>query len=261
MTILELVLIGLLVGAFVGISGVGGGSIMTPVLILVAGINPLVAVGTDLLYSVPTKIFGAFLHSRQQTLDWRIVRALLWGGIPGAIAGVALLHVLRRTVDLGALNAIVKHSVGVALFVAAASLLYSLIVSHKTGRLQTASHTSAGGDRTIWLVAAGATVGFFVSLTSIGSGSMTLPLLLLLAPVVGIRRLIGTDIAFAAFLIPVAAFGHATLGDINYRVALALLAGSLPGVFIGSRLCKYLSEVWLRPAIATVLVIAGSRLI
>jgi len=234
---------------------------MTPILILVLGINPLVAVGTDLLYSVPTKIFGAFLHNRQRTLDWKIVRSLLYGGVPGAIAGIVVLFALRRAVDITALNTIVKHAVGIALFIAAASLMYSLIASRRAIAVAPLQEGTIDDRRVVWLAVAGAIVGFFVSLTSIGSGSMTLPLLLLLAPMVGIRRLIGSDIAFAAFLIPVAALGHATLGDVNYRVALALLCGSLPGVFIGSRLCKYLSEVWLRPAVAMVLVIAGSRLL
>lgn len=104
-------------------------------------------------------------------------------------------------------------------------------------------------------------MGFFVAVTSIGSGAMTMPLLLLIVPFVGIRNLVGSDIAYAAFLIPLAAFGQIALGNVNYSIVFALLAGSLPGVYIGSRLCKYLPEVWLRPAVATVLVIAGWRLI
>src|SRR5579883_2363161 len=107
----ELVLAGLVIGTFIGVSGVGGGSIMTPVLMLLLGVNPLVAVGTDLLYSVPTKIFGALLHSRQRTMDWRVIKGLLWGGIPGVVLGVALLYVLRHTMDVTTLNALVKRSV------------------------------------------------------------------------------------------------------------------------------------------------------
>ena len=256
----ELVLAGLVIGIFVGVSGVGGGSIMTPVLMLVLGVNPLVAVGTDLLYSVPTKIFGAFLHAKQRTMDWRVVRALLFGGIPGVLAGVAALYVLRHTVDVRALNEFVKHAVGVALIVSAGSLVYGLFKARNATRDVVSVETPIERRRPA-LFAAGAVVGFFVALTSIGSGAITMPLLLLIVPFIGVRRLVGSDIAFAAFLIPVAALGHITLGDVNYGVAASLLIGSLPGVFIGSRLCKNLSEVWLRPAVAMVLVVAGTRLI
>ena len=256
---IELVGIGLVVGAFIGISGVGGGSIMTPVLILVLGINPLAAVGTDLLYSVPTKILGGFLHNRQETIDWKIVRALLWGGVPGAVAGILLLFLMRHYFDLATLTHAVKVAVGCALFVSAGFLVYSILL-----RGNRFADDEDGSDLTPGtiggLTAAGAGIGFFVSLTSIGSGAMTLPILLLLARRVRIRKLIGSDIAFAAFLIPVAAAGHGALGDINYGIALNLLLGSLPGVYIGSRLCKYLAEIWLRPAVAMVLVIAASRM-
>jgi uncharacterized membrane protein YfcA len=255
----ELVVIGLIIGTFIGISGVGGGSIMTPVLILVLGINPLVAVGTDLLYSVPTKILGAVMHARQQTIDWRIVRALLIGGIPGVILGLVLVLVLRHAMDLAALTVIVKRMVAVALFISAFSLMYSLIIRRAIVPVEETADL-LDRRRTLLMTAGGALIGLFVALTSIGSGAMTLPMLFLLVPFVGIRKLVGTDIVFAAFLIPLAAAGHWSVGDVNLPVAFSLLAGSLPGVYIGSKLCKVLPEVWLRPALATVLVIAGTRL-
>lgn len=258
-TVLELAGIGLVVGTFIGISGVGGGSIMTPILILVLGVNPLVAVGTDLLYSVPTKILGAVLHARQRTVDWQIVAKLLLGGVPGAIFGLILLYVLRHDLNIAAMTVFVKRAVGAALFVSAAALAYSIIARRKMG-----SDSAGNGDlkrRTLPVALSGAAVGFFVAVTSIGSGAMTMPLLLLIVPFVGIRRLVGSDIAYAAFLIPLAAFGQIALGNINYAIAFTLLAGSLPGVYLGSRLCKHLPEVWLRPAVATILVIAGWRLI
>jgi uncharacterized membrane protein YfcA len=266
MMFIELVLAGLGIGTFIGVSGVGGGSLMTPILILIMGVNPLVAVGTDLLYSVPTKIFGAVLHAKQQTLDWRVVRCLLYGGLPGVVAGIVLLWVLRHSVDMQALSVWVKRGVGIALIVSAVSLVYSVLRYRNTA--QHALHQADGAalvplpdNRKPELIASGAVVGFFVALTSIGSGAITLPLLLLIAPFIGLRRLVGSDIAFAAFLIPVAAFGHIALNDVNYPVAAALLVGSLPGIFIGSRLCKKLPELVLRPAVAMVLVFAASRLV
>ena len=265
MMFIELVMAGLLIGTFIGVSGVGGGSLMTPILILIMGVNPLVAVGTDLLYSVPTKILGAALHARQGTLDWRVVRCLLYGGLPGVIAGIALLWVLRHSVDMQALSVWVKRGVGIALIVSAVSLVYSVlryqITTQPKQQRAEVEILPVAGNRKRALIASGAVVGFFVALTSIGSGSITLPLLLLIAPFVGLRRLVGSDIAFAAFLIPVAAFGHIALKDVNYPVAAALLLGSLPGIYLGSRLCKRLPELWLRPAVAMVLVFAASRLV
>jgi uncharacterized protein len=259
MAFIELAAIGLVVGLFIGISGVGGGSIMTPLLILLLGVNPIVAVGTDLLYSVPTKILGAILHARQRTVDWQVVTKLLWGGIPGAVLGLVLLYALRHDLNTAAMSIFVKRAVGVALFVSAAALAYSIIARRKMS-----SEARSDGDlrgRTPIIALSGAAVGFFVAVTSIGSGAMTMPLLLLVIPFIGIRRLVGSDIAYAAFLIPLAAVGQIMLGNINYPIAFTLLAGSLPGVYIGSRLCRHLPEVWLRPAVATVLVIAGLRLI
>ncbi len=256
----ELVLIGLVIGIFTGMSGVGGGSIMTPVMILFLGINPLVAVGTDLFYSIPTKIVGALIHTQQRTVDWGIVRCLLLGGIPGVLLGTVLLYTLRNDTNALMFTLLVKRGVGVALFASAAAVAYSTIARRNLDASTEIQRTSS--QRRTWpLVACGAVVGFFVVLTSIGSGAMLMPLLLLIAPIVGIPRLVGSDIAYAAFLIPSAALGHAALGDVNYDIALSLLIGSLPGVFIGSRLCKTLPDMYLRPALAMILVVAGSRLL
>jgi uncharacterized membrane protein YfcA len=259
-TFAELVAVGFVIGTFVGVSGVGGGSIMTPILMLLLGVNPLVAVGTDLLYSVPTKILGAFVHARQRTIDWRIVRALLYGGLPGAMLGLVLMYAARHFVDAQILSLAVKRCVGVALFVSAGSLAFGAL-SYRGGRAAERPVQDIGRPRAAVLAMCGGLVGFLVALTSVGSGSITMPLLLAIVPFVGLRRLVGCDIAFAAFLIPLAAFGHAALGDVNYPVALCLLVGSLPGVLVGSRLCGRLPQMWLRPAVAVVLVAAGSRLI
>lgn len=254
---LELIVIGFFVGILVGMSGVGGGSIMTPLLILVLRINPLLAVGTDLLYSVPTKIYAALLHRRERTVDVQLVKRLCLGGIPGAVVGLLSLVVLRRYVDLAILNALVKHAVGLALLTSAVAIVGSLFL-----------HKTVPPTRIEWkyglsmrVVAAGAVVGFLVALTSIGSGSVTLPLLYLILPYVGLRQLIGSDIAFSALLIPVAALGHLSMGDINFAIVVSLLIGSLPGVFIGSKLCRMLPDFWLRPAVAVVMGLAGARLV
>jgi uncharacterized membrane protein YfcA len=256
----ELVLIGLVVGVLVGLTGVGGGSIMTPMLVQVLGVNPLVAVGTDLLYSVPTRLYGAFLHRKQGTVNPEIVKALLWGGLPSSLAGLAALYWLRHHVDLKLVELWTKHAIGIALFLAAAMILARPLFKRRELKISQGPFAWSPGQRARVMLL-GAVVGLVVTLTSIGSGAVTLPLLSLTLPLVGLPELIGSDIAFAAFLIPAAAVGRWTMGDVNVGLALTLLVGSLPGVLIGSKLCGRLSQTWLRPAVAVTLVFVGTRLI
>jgi uncharacterized protein len=255
----RLALIGLVVGFLVGLSGVGGSSLMTPLLILVLGVKPLIAVGTDLAYSVPTKLLGAYVHRGQGTVDRRTVLYLSLGGIPGAVLGLVVLSALRTHLGLSRLNELLKHGVGLLLLLVAAAILLTPLLRRRHGQPPAPglSWTSALKVR---VVALGAVVGMLVSLTSIGSGSITVPALYLLLPRLGLRRLVGSDVAFAALLIPVAALGHLQMGSVNVALAANLVLGSLPGVFIGSKLCARLPDSWLRPALAGVLFFAGSRL-
>lgn len=258
---LRLVLIGLVVGLLVGLSGVGGSSLMTPLLILVLRVNPLVAVGTDLMYSVPTKLLGAYVHWRQNTVDRRVVLYLCLGGVPGAILGLAALVALRSYIGLATLNGLIKHGIGVLLLLAALAILLTPLLSRlsrKNVRPPALPWTPPMKGRTLAL---GGVVGFFVSLTSIGSGAIAVPILYILMPRLGLRRVIGSDVVFAAVLVPVAAAGHLGLGSVNLGISATLLLGSLPGVFIGSKLCAGLPDVWLRPAIAGTLIWAGVSLV
>jgi uncharacterized protein len=255
----ELVLVGLIVGVLIGMTGVGGGSIMTPLLI-VLGFNPLIAVGSDLLYSVPTKLYGAFLHRQQGTVNPQIVKALLWGGLPAAVAGLALLFWLRHHVDIKIVELWTRHAIGVMLFPAGAMILAQPFFRKSQPQASMQSFAWAPGRRAR-VIALGALVGFIVTLTSIGSGAVTLPLLVVALPLVVLPELIGSDIAFAAFLIPTAALGRWTMGDVNVGLAVNLLIGSLPGVYIGSKLCTRLHANWLRPAVAVTLIFVGTRLI
>jgi uncharacterized protein len=258
----ELILIGLLVGTIVGLTGVGGAAIMTPLLVLALKINPLVAVGSDLLYSVPTKLYGAYLHNRQGTVNWAITRALLTGGIPAALFGVGLLYVLRTHFDVAIITAWTRKTIGVALFVAAVVMFIRPFLRRVALRSAQSDEGFAWtASQRFRVIAVGAAVGLVVTITSIGSGSITLPLLTLLLPAVGLSELIGSDIAYAAFLIPTAAVGRWTMGDVNLLLVVNLLIGSLPGVYIGSKLCGRMQTRWLRPAVALTLVFVGSRLI
>lgn len=257
---IELILVGLIVGFLVGLTGVGGGSVMTPLLVQVLKVNPLVAVGTDLLYSVPTRLYAAFLHRKQGTVRPDIVKALLWGGLPSSLAGLGLLFWLRHHVDVALIESWTRRAIGVTLLLAAAMILAQPWLKRLELR-EFNEHIDWSPGRRARVVSIGAVVGLIVTLTSIGSGAVTLPLLALALPLVGLPELIGSDIAFAAFLIPAAAFGRWTMGDVNVGLALNLLIGSLPGVYVGSRLCSRLHARWLRPAVAVTLIFVGARLI
>jgi uncharacterized membrane protein YfcA len=254
---LRLSLAGLIVGIFVGLSGVGGSALLAPVLILLLGVKPTLVIGTDLLYSVPTKIFAAVLHFRQGTIDWAVTRMLLLGGVPGAIGGIALFGVLKAHLDVDVFETVLRHGIGVAILLASAGSLL-LIFRRNTPKSDSPDRLPM---RPVAIAAIGAVVGVLVSLTSVGSGSITLPLLILTLPAIAMRRLIGSEIAFAAFLVPIAAVGQGTFGNVSWTMAGALLVGSLPGVWIGARLCNWLGDAWLRPAIVVVLAFAGSRLL
>ncbi|MGB8521215.1 MAG: sulfite exporter TauE/SafE family protein [Candidatus Tumulicola sp.] len=257
---IELVLIGLIVGFLVGLTGVGGGSIMTPLLVSVLRVNPLTAVGTDLLYSVPTRLYAAFLHRQQGTVNSHIVKALLLGGLPSSFAGLALLFWLRHHVDIVLIELWTRRAIGVTLLLAAAMILAQPWLKRLELRTWTPEFEWRPRQKAR-VMTIGAVVGFIVTLTSIGSGAVTLPLLALAMPLVGLPELIGSDIAFAAFLIPAAAFGRWTMGDVNVGLAMSLLIGSLPGVYLGSKLCRRLHARWLRPAVAVTLLFVGVRLI
>ena len=257
---IEIVLVGFVVGTIVGLTGVGGASIMTPLLILVLKINPLVAVGSDLLYSVPTKLYGAFLHNKQGTVNPEIVKALLWGGMPASLVGLGILFWLRHHVDVKALELATRHAIGLVLFIAAVVILVQPFLWRRALPTATEGFEWRPGQR-VRVIVIGAIVGLIVTATSIGSGSVTLPLLSLSLPFVGMSTLVGSDIAFAAFLIPAAAAGRWSMGDVNLPLVLKLLIGSLPGVYIGSKLCGRLSQSWLRPVVAVTLVFVGTRLI
>jgi hypothetical protein len=254
---LRLSLAGLVVGIFVGLSGVGGSALLAPMLILLLGVKPTLVIGTDLLYSVPTKIFAAVLHFRQGTIDWSVTRMLLVGGVPGAIGGIAIFGLLRAHLEVDVFETVLRHGIGIAILLASAGSL--LLIFRPVTPVAESSRSLP--ERPIAVAAIGAIVGMLVSLTSVGSGSITLPLLLLTLPAIAMRKLIGSEIAFAAFLVPLAAVGQSSFGNVSWSMAGALLVGSIPGVWIGAKLCSWVGDAWLKPTIVIVLAFAGSRLL
>ena len=236
---------GFLVGVVAGISGIGGSALLAPLLILVLGVKPTIAVGTDLVYSVPMKLLAAFAHVRQGTFDAAVIRGLSIGGVPGTVLGLAAFWLLRTYVGTAQLDRLERHAIGIVIL----------------GRLAERLAQRPPRTRAPWTIAIGAVVGFLVALTSIGSGSITLPLLMLTLPTIGLRSLIGSEIVFGAIIIPIAALGHSSFSNVDWQLALDLALGAVPGAYLGVRLCGLLGDSWLRPAVMCILAYAGFKLL
>jgi uncharacterized protein len=252
------VISGFAVGAIVGITGVGGGSLMTPLLVLLFGVAPATAVGTDLLYAAITKSGGTFVHARRGNVDWRIVRLLAVGSLPAA--GLTLFLVSRFAAGgLGGSSKFITFSLGVALMLTAVALVFRQ-------RLQgwTQSHdvdTLPSYRRSRLTVLTGATLGTLVSLSSVGAGALGVTALFFLYPRLAAVRVVGADLAHAVPLTLVAGLGHWWLGSVDWTLLGTLLLGSLPGIFVGSHFAHRIPERILRPALAAMLVLVGAKLI
>jgi uncharacterized membrane protein YfcA len=249
--------VGFVVGLLVGLTGMGGGALMTPVLILLGWAGPVVAVGTDLVWGTVTKAVGAFVHFRQKTVDFTIVKRLALGSVPGALAGLVLLAYLRAR-GANTMDRVTVRMLGIALVGVALSLL---VRSIRGPRKQVLGET-ASLRGPVWLTSLiGAVVGFLVSITSVGSGSLIVACLVVMYPITPLRRIVGSDIFHALVLVGVAALGHLGLGSINVRLLGGLLVGSIPGVWIGSRMSGVFPEKVLRPILATTLLCLGYKLL
>lgn len=246
---------GFLVGVLVGLTGVGGGSLMTPLLVLVFGIAPATAVGTDLLYAAITKSGGVVVHGLNKTIDWRIVRRLATGSIPATTATIGLLAYLG--VKGHAQHGIISTMLGIALVLTALCLVFRKILLE---RLAPAMESVSDDQRAALTVLLGLFLGVFVSISSVGAGAIGVTILLTLYPRAPMVRIVGADIAHAVPLTLIAGMGHWYLGSVNWPVLLSLIIGSLPGIAIGSQLASRAPDKVLRPLIATTLAIVGLRL-
>ncbi|KUM05402.1 sulfite exporter TauE/SafE family protein [Chromobacterium subtsugae] len=246
---------GLAVGFIVGLTGVGGGSLMTPIL-LWFGISPATAVGTDLLYAALTKAGGVAAHHRQRHIDWRITLHLALGSVPAAMLTLGLLSWLH--VPSQVMDALFRFVLGIALLLTAAAILCKPWLV----RLGQRHFGSLGVGERLWPTAlVGAVLGVLVTLSSIGAGALGTLALFLLYPALPTSRLIGTEIAHAVPLTLVAGLGHAGMGHLDWVLLLKLLSGSLPGIWLGSRLTGRLADHWLRPTLAVMLALAGGKLV
>ncbi|EJE51060.1 putative permease [Acidovorax sp. CF316] len=262
---LAFVFAGFAVGLIVGLTGVGGGSLMTPVLIFFFGVKPHLAIGTDLLFAAFTKMGGTVSMARQRLVPWRVVGQLCAGSIPAAILALWALK------ELGPASAqaqrIMTTTLGFALLLTAAATLYKVIAFSRQRQaadqaLRLANAEQATRPRHWSLpVLLGAVIGTLVTFTSVGAGAIGVTVLLLVYPLLPLPRIIGADIAYAVPLTLVAGLGHASLGSVDWSLLAQLLAGSLPGIWLGSRLVTRTPERLIRSALSVLLAWAGAKLI
>lgn len=247
---------GLGIGILVGLTGMGGGAVMTPVLVLFGWARPVVAVGTDLMWGTITKSVGGFVHFRQGTVDLKIVKRLSLGSVPGCLAGLALLAHLQKTGGAGA-DRFVVRALGMVLMLVALTMFIRAL-----WRPRVVAASEPAKAYPWWVTSVvGAVVGFLVSLTSVGSGSLIVASLVMIYPDTPLRRIVGSDIFHAVVLVGVSAVGHLEIGTIDVRLLSFLLLGSIPGVWVGSKLSGVFPERALRPVLGSVLFLLGYKLL
>ncbi|MDP1614141.1 MAG: sulfite exporter TauE/SafE family protein [Sulfuritalea sp.] len=248
---------GFAVGLLVGLTGVGGGSLMTPLLVLLFGFKPATAVGTDLLYAAITKSGGSWVHHRHDNIDWAITRRLALGSVPAA--GMTLLLLAQLGVQGHGATNLISVVLGVALLLTAASLFFRQRLLDLAKR-RSASADSQAHTATLTILV-GAIVGALVTISSVGAGALGVTALSFLYPNLATRRIVGSDIAHAVPLTLVAGLGHWWLGTVDVVLLVSLLIGSLPGIALGAHFAAKVPELALRGLLASVLLLVGGKLI
>jgi uncharacterized protein len=248
---------GLIVGFIVGLTGMGGGALMTPIMVLVFGVQPLAAVSSDLMASLVMKPVGASVHMRHGAVNRRLVLFLCIGSVPAAFSGVLILNAL----DTGEqFQNRLKTMLGIALLLAAASMIAKNIVDRRRGRL-TVTPVDEIRVRPVITIAIGLIGGLIVGLTSVGSGSLIIVLLLLLYPMLSAKALVGTDLVQAIPLVGAATLGHLMFGDFQLGLTLTLLVGAIPGVYLGAKVSTRAPDQIIRPVLILVLLISALKLL
>lgn len=248
--LLPLIAAGFGVGFLIGLTGVGGGALMTPLLISTFGVPPQLAVGTDLLYASVTKITAGWRHHLADHINWRIVLTLAAGSVPAAIL---LLAVIALTdLDTAALGDSIRLGLAFALPISALAILLYPVLLRET------KHEDDGVPRrTLATVLFGIALGLLVTLTSVGAGAIGVAVLAALYPMLAAKRIVGTDIAHAVPLTLVAGLGHLGLGNVDFGLLVPLLIGSIPGMLLGTRLCGLAPDWVIRPILAVTLCYAA----
>lgn len=248
-------LAGLLVGFVVGLTGMGGGALMTPILVLLFKIEPLAAVSSDIVASMIMKPIGGGIHFKRGSVNKELVKWLVMGSIPSAFLGVVLLKTLGHGAEL---QGIVKSSLGCALLVVAIGLVVRplLVRARKPGESQMPLHV-----KKLPTLLIGVAGGLIVGLTSVGSGSLMIIMLLMLYPSFKLSELVGTDLVQAVPLVASAALGHVLFGDFKFALTASILIGAVPGVFLGAQLSSRAPDSVIRPALIIVLLASSAKLL
>ncbi len=245
---------GLLVGLLVGMTGIGGGSLMTPLLVFVFGFDPKVAVGTDLLFAAITKSKGVWVHhGRNSSVEWRIVGLLASGSIPASLAVLYLLEHIQVE------RAFITAVIGIASILTGAAMFYYDHLQRQDSASRESKPDLIGPWRTPVTVATGAGVGVLVTLSSVGAGAIGTIALLFLYPRLATVRIVGTDLAHAVPLTALAGLGYWHMGNVNFALLTALLVGSLPGIYMGSHISAKVPDKVLRPILASLLLGIGLK--
>ena len=252
---------GFAVGLVVGLTGVGGGSLMTPLLIFFFGVKPHLAIGTDLLFAAFTKLGGTVGLARARLVDWKIVGQTAAGSIPASLATLYVLHLVGPASP--AAQAVMTTTLGVALLLTASATFYKAVYGKAAPRHIDPAALTAATQARHWAlpVLFGAVIGSLVTLTSVGAGAIGVIVLMLLYPALPLPRIVAADIAHAVPLTLVAGFGHASIGSVDWLLLAKLLAGSLPGIWLGSRLVNSTPDRWIRSLLSVLLAYAGAKLI
>jgi hypothetical protein len=248
------VLSGVLVGGLVGFTGVGGGSLMTPLLILLFNVHPATAVGTDLIYASITKTGGSIVHGYNRTVDWRLVGRLALGSIPATVLTIGVLYFLK--IDSAETKVLITRTLGVALLFTATSLLF-----RKPLLRWYDAHIGELNAQLVrrLTILTGVVLGVLVTLSSVGAGAIGVTALVMLYPKMDARRIVGSDIAHAVPLTLVAGLGHSILGSIDMHILVSLLAGSIPAIVVMSMVSARASDTAVRVALAAVLILVCVR--
>ena len=246
---------GLLVGVLVGLTGVGGGALMTPLLVLLFHFHPSTAVGTDLLYASATKGAGASVHGANRTVDWKITGRMALGSVPATAATVALLYALHLKGDTAA--RLISTVLGATLLLTSVTLIFRRHIFEFAARNAIAPGPRATAVLTVVL---GAVLGCLITLSSVGAGAIGVTVLIFLYPKMPVARIVGSDIAHAVPLTLIAGAGHWLMGSVDLGLLGSLLVGSIPGIVIASSMTARIPERLLRPILATTLLLVGAKL-
>jgi hypothetical protein len=243
------------IGLLVGMTGAGGGALMTPMLILLFNVTPLKAISSDLVAAVVMRPFGAAVHYRKGTVNMRLVLFMAVGSVPMAFLGSFLLHELG---DSSSAQSNVEHILGAALLVGAAAMVLRFVLDRRAGhtRQGVVAHIQVHPARTVLIGMIG---GIVVGMTSVGSGSLMIVLLLFLYPMLGANQLVGTDLTQALPLTLAAALGAIAFGHVEFAVTTSLIIGSVPAVLVGSFLSSRAPDKYIRPAITFVIFASGLK--